>query len=262
MKTIWLTSLCDDKEDIKGLMTRMKPYGIEIQGHFWQNDLKKIAWINPLDELLNKNIAVWIISGSEKELLEPDLRYGLSMLAISLQAQRGLGFPIVILQTTGNLLSANDLPTPLKNADVLSATDSGPGAKLGAKLVAKVHTPPKKIDAAYHMNIHASEQIGQWIEIRPVNDIWPGVIFGVVGAKISFQAVGPQGKLPDKSILNYPMQGLKINLGDKEYIAWATQNKVDKSTSYFVKVDEFPESILFGPYSTESEAELFIMQLK
>lgn len=258
MKTVWLTSLCDDKEYIKGLMTRMKPYGIEIQGHFWQNDLKKMAWSNPLDKLLNKNTAVWIVSGSDKELKEPDLRYGLSMLAISLQAQRGAGFPIVILQTTGELLSAKELPTPLQNVDIISAGNSG----LGAKLVAKIHMPPKKIESAYHINIHASEQIGQWIEIRPLNNTWPGIIFGVLGAKISFQAVGPQGNLPDKSILNYPMQGLKINLGDKEYIAWATQNKVDSQTSYFVKVDEFPESILFGPYSTESEADLFIMQLK
>ena len=258
MKTIWLTSLCDEKEPVKGLMTQMKVYGIEIQGHFWQNDLKKMAWLNPLDELLNKNIGAWIISGSEKQLKEPDLRYGLSMLALSLQAQRGFGFPIIILQTTGDLLAARDLPTPLQNADILSATNSG----LGPKLVAKVHMPPKKIESAYHINIHANEQIGQWIEIRPVNDIWPGVIFGVIGAKISFQAVGPQGKLPDKSILNYPMQGLKINLGDKTYIAWATQNSVDSRTSYFVKVDEFPESILFGPYSEDSEADLFIMQLK
>ena len=87
-------------------------------------------------------------------------------------------------------------------------------------------------------------------------------MFGVTVADITFQAVGPSGSLPTKTVLNYPMQGLKLEMGGKEYTAWATQNELNSETSYYVKVDGFPESILFGPYSPEEEADVFVIRLK
>ena len=81
-------------------------------------------------------------------------------------------------------------------------------------------------------------------------------------AEIAFHGVGPKSSLPSKSVLNYPVEGLKLNLGNKEYTAWAVQNELDPDTSYFVKVKGFPESILFGPYSSEEDAEVFVVALK
>ena len=53
-----------------------------------------------------------------------------------------------------------------------------------------------------------------------------------------------------------------MNLGAKEYVAWAVQNELDDETSYFTKIDGFPESVLFGPYSSEDETEVHVVQLK
>ena len=112
------------------------------------------------------------------------------------------------------------------------------------------------------MDILGNEQIGQWFEVRPAQGSWPGVMFGVAGAEIAFHGVGPAGSLPSKTILNYPMQGLKLEMGKKAYLAWAAQNELNAETSYFVKVEGYPESILFGPYSTEQEADVFVLGLK
>ena len=87
-------------------------------------------------------------------------------------------------------------------------------------------------------------------------------MLGVSGADITFHGVGPKGSLPSRSVLNYPMKGLKVNLGDKEYVAWAVQNELDGGSSYFVKVDGCPESLLFGPYASEKEAEVHVVTLK
>jgi hypothetical protein len=87
-------------------------------------------------------------------------------------------------------------------------------------------------------------------------------MFGVAGAEIAFHAVGPKGSLPTQSSLRYPLKGIKLNLGGKEYIAWAVQNEIPSDISYFVKLEGFPESILFGPYATEEEADVFVVQLK
>ncbi len=258
MKTIWITSIGAKEESVKKLMTQLKTYGLEGGGHFWQDDLKKFAWMGAREELINKETAMWIILGSKEELLSPDVLYGLSLLAITVKAQREINLPVIILQSDENPIDQEQLSTPLKDADIMPASLPG----LGAKLVAKVHSTSKTIPFEYYMDIHGNEQIGQWFEIRPTRESWSGVMFGVTGAEILFQAVGPSGSLPDKTVLNYPMQGLKLEMGGKEYTAWAAQNELDPQTSYFVKVEGFPESILFGSYSTEEETDVFTVRLK
>jgi hypothetical protein len=258
MKTMWVTSLGSSQDPIKKLMSQMKTYGLEVQGHFWKDDLEKMAWMAARDNLMDAKISIWAILGSNDELLAADTLYGLSLLAITAQAQRGLHFPIMILQTQGESISSEQLSTPLKGAEMMSVLDAG----LGAKLVAKVHKPAKPLSSEYHMDIYGNEQIGQWFEVRPENSNWPGVMFGVAGAEIAFHAVGPSGSLPAKTVLNYPMEGLKLEMGGKEYTAWAARNELNADTSYFVKVEGSPESIIFGPYSAEEAAEVFVVRLK
>jgi len=258
MKKMWFTSLVSSEDLVKKLISQMKTYGLEVNGHFWKDDLEKVAWMGARDELLDSKIALWGILASDEELLKPAIRYGLSLLAITVQAQRGLSFPILILQTKGEPVSAEKLTTPLMGVDVLSVSDPG----VGAKLVAKVHGSTREISAEYRLDTYGSAQIGQWFEIGPENTSWPGSMFGVAGANIAFHAIGPKGKLPSQSVLNYPMKGLELNLGEKEYGAWAVQNELDTETSYFVKVEGFPESIVFGPYSTEEAADVYVVKLK
>jgi hypothetical protein len=258
MKAIWVTSLGASQDPVRQLMSQMKTYGLEVQGHFWKDDLKKMAWMAGRDSMVDAKVSMWGILGSDEELRSPDTLYGLSLLAVTVQARRGLHFPIMILQTRGKLISSVQLSTPLKGADVMLVSDSG----IGAKLVARIHKPPKPISSEYHLDIYGNEQIGQWFEVGPAQGSWPGVMFGVVGAEISFHAVGPTGSLPSKTVLNYPMQGLKLEMGGKEYLAWAAQNDLNPETSYFVKVEGYPASIVFGPYSTEREADVFVVRLK
>ncbi|MBW2217193.1 MAG: hypothetical protein JRF34_08375 [Deltaproteobacteria bacterium] len=233
-------------------------YGLEVDGHFWKNDLKSFSWMAPRDKLIDPTVALWLVLGSDEELLASNNLYGLSLLTIAVQAQRGYHFPIMILQTAGKLLVPEQLSTPLKEANVLVASDTG----LGAKVVAKVHAASNPIPSEYHLDIYANEQIGQWFEIVPASSSWPGAMFGVSDAEIAFHAVGLKGQLPSKTVLNYPIQGMKLQMGEKEYLAWATQNELDPATSYFVKVDGYPESIIFGPYSTAEAADVFVVRLK
>jgi hypothetical protein len=258
MKTIWVTSVGPSQDPVKKLMSQMKTYGLEVQGHFWKDDLKKMVWMAAREDLIDSKISMWGILGSIDEILAPDNLFGLSLLAISTQAQRGLQFPIMILQTGGESISPDQLGTPLQTAEVLSASDAG----LGAKLVAKVHQPAKPVSAEYHLDIYGNEQIGQWFEVRPASSNWPGVLFGAAGAEIGFHAVGPSASLPAKTVLNYPMEGLKLEMAGKEYTAWAARNELDVKTSYYVKVEGYPESIVFGPYVTEEAADVFVVRLK
>ncbi|MBN1843954.1 MAG: hypothetical protein JW883_16965 [Deltaproteobacteria bacterium] len=259
MKKVWLTSLVSSEDMVKKLMAQMKTYGLELHGHFWEDDLKKMAWMKAREELVNPQIIFWAILGSEENLRTPSIRYGLSLLSITLQAQRGLDFPIVILQTEGEPVASDSLTTSLKGVEILSASS----ATLGAKLVARAHASVKEeMSSEYRLDLYGNEHVGQWFEVGPTEVSWSGGMFAVADAEIAFHGVGPKGSLPSKSVLNYPVEGLKLNLGEKEYTAWAVQNELNAETSYFVKVTGSPESILFGPYSSEEDTEVFVVKLK
>lgn len=258
MKTLWLTSVGSSEETVKNIVSQLQPYGLEVKGHFWEDDLEKMAWSKPRNELLKAEVAMWLIAASNQELSTPSVRYGLALLGAMVQARRGLAFPIVALLTQGEMPSSETLPTPLRGADLLSLADSA----VGAKLVARIHSPLKEIASDYRMDVYANPHIGQWLEVGPNNTPWSGAMLGVTGAEVTAHAVGPKGSLPDKAVLNYPLQGMKLTMGETEYAAWAVQNEISPETSYFVKLEGFPESIIFGPYSSEGEAEVYVVGLK
>jgi hypothetical protein len=258
MKTIWLSALKKDETAVQQAMSRFKTYGIKVQGHYWDNDNAKLAWLGARESLLGEQIAMWAILGDRDVLESGDLRYGLSMVALGLQARRGTGYPMVILQSDGPFIAPDTLPTALSRAMVLDAKSPGTPAKLIAKLHARAPDPP----AAYHIDMLGSPQLGQWLQIQPVGQAWPGVIFGVDDGEIVFQAVGPAGRLPEKTILNHAMQGLKLELGDMVFSAWATRNEISPDTAYFVKISGTPRTLLLGPYAEQSQADLYIVHLQ
>lgn len=258
MKKIWLSAIGCSEDLVKSTIALLQPYGLEVKGHFWENDLKKMAWSNARAELLKSEVALWLILCSPKDLSEPSIQYGLSLLSIMIQAHKGISFPMAILYTQGEARSPENLPTPLKGTDFLSQADPS----LGAKLVAKIHSTAKPVESDYFLDVYANTQIGLWIEVGPKKGTWKGAMLGVFGAEITAHAVGPKGRLPEKAVLNYPLKGMKVALGEKEYTVWAVQNEIDSETSYFAKIEGHPESIIFGPYSQEEQAEVYVTQLK
>jgi len=258
MKALCLTSLTSSQDVVKNFIAQVKPYGIEVTGHFWVDDLQKMAWIGPRDMLLDANTALWAIMGSKQDFDKPDIRYGLSLLTLSAEAQKKTPISILILQQGDDDIAAGELPTPLKGAEVQSLSRSG----LGAKIVAKIHQARSASEKEYFIDIHGNEHIGQWFEVRPTAGAWSGAMFGASDGEILFQAVGPAGGLPEKSVLDYPSQGLQLKLGKTQYTAWAVQNEINPEVAYYVKVDGHPNSIIFGPSSTEEAADVYVMNLK
>lgn len=257
MKRIWITSLSGAEEAVKHLPAELKAYGIEAGGHFWADDIEKAAWIGVREALVDPRVALWAILGSAEAFAAPTVRYGLALLAITVQAVRGRGFPVALLVSAGAAPPADTLPTPLKGAQVAALQ----GANPAAKIVARLHTPsPAAAAADYRIDVHASPTIGTWFEVGPIEASWEGAMGGVAGpAEIIFQAVGPKGSLPERSVLSYPLKGMQLALGEKSYLAWAVQNRLDPEASYFFRVQGTADSILFGPYAAGESAELFVM---
>ena len=256
MKTVWMTALGHEEASASLVSSTVTGYGLACKGHFWVDAPEKMAWKEALTELLKERADLWLILANAAELAKPSVRYGLSLFAAALVAERGAAFPIVILDPGTGLV----LPDRLVSATVLPlALPTWP-----AKLVAKANMPANAPAAAeYRLNVLGNEQLGQWFEIGLNGAAWSGVVFGVCGekAKINFQAVGPAGKLPEKATLEFAQEGLKLDVGGREFIAWAVRNNIDADTSYFARVEGCPEAILMMPYPDEDAAEATVLGL-
>ncbi|MBN1290612.1 MAG: hypothetical protein JXB48_02150 [Candidatus Latescibacteria bacterium] len=257
MKKVWITALEHNQEQVQKVMGLARQYGLDGNGHFWADDLINMAWLSVKDTIVSKDTSLWVLIGSQKSLESDSVRLGLSLLTMSVQAQKGYGFPLMFVDT-GDSISTENWPTPLKSMDTISFNSPS----LGAKMVAKANTPVPEIVTGYRLDIHASPHIGVWFEIGPSgNTAWNGALLGASGGKIDAHGVGDAGHLPQKAVLRYPMKGLKLQSGDKEYTAWAVQNKLDEKHSYYVRVQDKPDSIVFGSYESEDEASVHVINL-
>ena len=259
-KTAWITVLDKEKnqEAAQKLYKTVQTYGLAPGGQFWQDNLEQMAWASARDDLIGPGTGLWIILGSAEALKTATIQYGLAMLTLGVQAEKSHGFPILIAVTDG-VLTADDLPTPLKSAEILPAS----GAALGAKIAAKANMPVKKVPVEYRLDVFGVQGLGQWFEVGPApGHSWKGVMFGVDQGEINAHGVGPAHKLPEKSILEYPMAGLKLQLGDSEFTANAVQNQLTENDSYYLKVAGNPSAILFGPLTQDDEGEAFVVKLK
>ncbi|MCJ8501780.1 hypothetical protein [Desulfatitalea alkaliphila] len=258
MMKIGLSVLSTPEAQVHTLLRRLKTYGLECAAHEWQDDLTAMAWRAPKATLVNADCAMWAIMGAKAAFRRAETRYGLSLLALCVQSQRGRGFPIVVLQTDDEPFTAQELPTPLQNVTILPAADAG----TAAKLVARAHGRSTFIAPPFHLDMVGDPRLGQWLEVRPTAEEWPGIIFGIDEGEIQFQAVGPAGALPATSTLHFPMQGLQIEAGGRTFSAWAVRNPITPESAYFVKLAGMPARLLFGPFSEESTAEMVIIDLQ
>jgi hypothetical protein len=259
MKKIWITSL--DPADRAGkhvqtVLGTIRAYGLDGNGHFWIDDLKNMAWLGPREQLVEKDTALWLILGSRTSLEAASVRYGLGLLALTVQAARGYGFPVLVLDTEGGLESVN-MPGPLRGAEIIPVASP----TLGAKLAARAGMPAVTMRTDYRIDIHANTAIGLWFEVGPAEGgEWSGAMLGVCGGAVDFHGVGEAGRLPHRAVLEYPIQGLKLTLGEKEYTAWAVQNRLDGNSSYYVRVADVPQSIVFGPFAPEDDAGVYVIE--
>jgi len=196
----------------------------------------------PAEELLKADVALWIIAGAPQDLKTPSVAFGLSLLAMKVFAVKGQAFPLIFAPTAEVI--------PLSNPS------------LGVKAVSFPNTPLKKIEKEYQLDVHGLPGIGLWFEAGPSSPLaWQGAMFGVHGGEIDFHGVGPAHGVPERAVLEYPQEGLKLQLGDDEFTAWAVQNALERNTSYYVRVQGTPDRLLFGPYASSEEAEVHVVKL-
>ncbi|MFX1766064.1 hypothetical protein PWP93_26450 [Paraburkholderia sp. A1RI-2L] len=260
MKTVWITAFDKQKDAarVSAVSQLLKRYGLATQGHFWVDEPARLAWRVGLEALAAARADLWLVLADADALAKPSVRYGLSLFAASLREARGLGFPVVLSAQSASM-GADTVPPMLENA--ITLVESHPAWP--AKIVARANVAKAGEAQDYRLEVVGEEQLGQWFAIGPREGVWTGVVFGVQGgdAKIDFQAVGPRGALPEKTVLEYAQEGLTLQVGERAFTAWAVRNRLGPGEAYYARVRGEPESILFMPYTEDNEADATILPL-
>ena len=258
MKTIWISALSQDQARVAAVTQHLKRYGLQCKGHFWDDKPDNMAWRPAVAAALAAKADMWLVLADDASLALPGVRYGLGLMGSALRAARDAAFPVVMLWEATPPTNAS-LPQLLQPVTLLSEEL----ASWQAKIVARINMPLKIAAADYRLDILGDDRLGQWFEVGPRTGSWNGVMFGVAGgeAQIDFQAVGPLGALPDKSVLECAQQGLQVEVAGRVFTAWAVRNSVDAASSYYARVKGSPEALLFMPYSEDSEGEAVLVSL-
>jgi hypothetical protein len=259
-KTVWVTWLpagegAPEPDEALGKLARV---GLQVSGAKWNDDLEKMAWFELGAMLLEPGKAdLWVVAGRRQDFAAERLRYGLSLVSAMLREGLERPMPAFAVGLDG-APEADGLPTLLRGMTMLD----GSGAAWPSKVVAAGYArkPPVAWDVRFTVLAHPL--LGQWFEVGPREGEWQGAMFGVEApAKVSFQAVGPRGELPERTTLEYPMEGIQAQVAGRDFVAWATQNRLGADQSYFVKVEGFPHALLFGPLPEGEEAEMTVVEL-
>lgn len=249
-KSVWISMIKKDEAAAQAVYKIVSACGLGADGHFWKDDLENLAWSGPIPEIAKNTTGLWLIVGDAADLT-PSVIQGLSLLALAVRPQKDGQIPTMILADDPAAVT-DKLPLPLAGAGVFAADNPA----LGAKIAAKANLPVKRGETEYRLNVYAPPQVGLWLEAGPAAGSWEGVIFGACGsgAAIDAMGIGPAGRIPEKSTLEYPLRDMSLALGDRQFTAWAAGNTVSETESVYVRVKGRPEALLFGPFDPEADA--------
>ena len=146
------------------------------------------------------------------------------------------------------------LPTPLADADIVTRG-------IGAKVIARLHAPGALPSLPYRLAVHARPGLGLWLECGPAQEPWEGVLLGACGCSPDAHGVGQAGVIPQRCTLHHPVRGMRLTAGEREFTAWGTGNRLSPADSYYVRLDDLPDALVFGPLPGDDSAELFVLDL-
>ena len=259
-KRVWLSWLpaAADAASIQGLTGALGKAGLEVDGALFNRDLAKVGWSETAAALVDDaRIDLWLAVGTLADFADTGVRYGLSLARATVLAKRAQPLPMVIAASDGTP-QASALPPLLQGARCLTPPSAGWAPQVVAAAMRREQPPAED----FRFSVIAHPALGQWFEVGPAaGRHWRGAIFGIDAGEITHQGVGAAGSLPQRCTLEYPSQGIRIDLGDHSYECWAVGNTLAPGQSLFVRVTGSPGRLLFGELPEQDDAELSVLQL-
>lgn len=254
-KCAWIITLGSDDQPAQGIAVQLAKYGLQPQGQRWSTEAN--SWVASAHEAAHANAAVVIITGQLALLADPAVRRQLALFRLALQTHRQCfinGFIVgtpPVFEAVANTTSILD--------DWQCVTDT----HWTAKAVARAHAPIKPAWPV-HLGLHAQERLGTWLETHPTpGHTAAGALLGVSGNNASpdFHAVGASGALPQKTVNEFELKGLKFDARALPFEAWALQNTLMPDQSYYVRIEGEPDFLAVGSLANGEVGDVHLIRL-
>lgn len=240
-KSIFVSAIEKDENAVRTLFGKIKSYGMDVNGHFWNHDEKEITKEIPSQEV--EQCDAWVIYAPN--VLEKKAMIGLSLTLLTVRTHSDHQVPVIFVgpeQPLPPLFATAEFCTP---------------EKLGVRLASRTAIKKKWPENDFLLCAHNQPGVGYWLEIGPSKETWKGVLAGVdtsLGAVLDFQAVGPKGMLPERTILEFPFKDAKLSSGGIEYTAWGCKNELKDGDAFFIRIKGAVPSIIIGEGLAEDES--------
>lgn len=257
----WLIGVGDVDAVAQLTASQLRPYGLNVQGQKWPVGEKQ-AWLASAQEAAGANARLVLIIASPEDYKKPELRRELGLFRLFLQTL--VKSPVDGLVILTDPTKAGDVKNDLPGTGFLDDYEIVQGSGWQAKAVARLHAP-RKSKWPVRFGLYAQEKIGVWLEVKPQPDqTTSGCLVGVSGVDtdISFHAVGPVGRLPEKSVNEYEMKGIEFESAGHKFKAWALQNSFTPADAYYVRLEGEPDLLAIGtlPGGELSDVDLFSLR--
>lgn len=236
----WIITLGPEEAPARAVAAQLVAYGLVPKGRPWPNH--EGQWVAEAQAAAEANAAVIIVTGDVRLYNDPGIRRQLALFRLSLQTLRQR--PVNGLILAGSVT----VPPVSGKTGVLDDWQVITDERWVAKAVARAHAPVAPA-WPFTLGVHARERLGVWLETHPSpGQAAQGALLGVSGnhAGISFHAVGPLGTLPQHSVNEYELKGLKFEAAGLPYEAWGLQNTLPPGNSYFVRIEGEPDMLAIG----------------
>jgi|GEM_PF-1494152 len=260
-RCVWIVGIGDVEPVAQLVAAQLKPYGVNIKGQKWPTG-KKQPWLTSAQEAAGAGGHVVIVVASTETYNNLDRRRELALFRIfhqTLLKQPIAGF-VMITDPTSQL----DKHIPSFGMNILEDWEVVSGTTWPAKVVARLHVP-RKLNWPVKIDMFAQDKLGVWFSVNPQpEETTQGCVVGVCGNKadISFHAVGPADKLPERSVNEYELKGLEFEIDALHFKAWAVQNTLTPKDAYYVRIEGEPDVVAVGSLPNGEIVDLKLLHLR
>lgn len=244
-RCIWLIGMGDVDPVAQQVAQQLRPYGALLRGQKWPTGEKQ-TWMASAQEAAAAGASVVVVVAPTDAYADPARRRELALFRLFLQSlvRRSVNGFVVLTDPSAATATASDLP----GSSVLADWEIVNAAGWPARVVARMHAP-KKPQWPVRIGVYAQDKLGVWLEVKPSPEVTTqGCLLGVSGnsASISFHAVGPAGRLPERSVNEYEMKGIEFEAAGHGFSAWALRNTLTPEDAYFVRIEQEPDILAIG----------------
>ena len=206
----------------------------------WQHlDAEPRGWMRLLPFLRDEGVDAWVLAGRHDDFTR-SVRIRAALLTMAVSIPPATAF--VIRDGRAASVTGGFLEHVTVFREGLSA----------GRLMAERFRLKTVISRPCRVVAHLNERLGLWLEVGPdANEIWDGFMLGVVGAEISAFGVGPCGTPPARTVLEYPVLGIRGNVQGVGFCGCAARNALARGEACFLRVEGDLRGLFVAGYLEE-----------